>query len=445
MSYETEFRLPRLGEGDGGGRVINWLKQPGDAFDAEETLLEVETDKAVVEVPAPSAGRLVEVVAEVDDLVDFDEPVARVEFEGDAPESDDTDESEVSESETTAEAESLDPQATTDVHEPASPKIPAPDGARIVATPYARKLAAERGVTLSDLRGTGRGGRIQGRDVPASAPAARGVARSVPIDAASTMVSVGTGELHLKTWTPRERHAQGIVCFLHGLFADVDAWSANATVLARRGIPVAALDLPGHGRSASPAADIEAVVAQVVTAVGALARHPVILVGHSFGGAVAARAATRLGETVSALVLIAPVGLGTTIDQSFVDGMRLAKTIEALERETRKLTAKPMAMGREFLEPMIAQRRERGEQLASLCQAASEAGVQQLDIVPDLEGLTAPARIIHGRGDSIIPIAHAMNAPARTALHLVPGVGHMPQWESSALVNDIIASLTRPA
>ncbi len=455
MSYETKLLLPRLGEGDGGGRVVGWLKQPGDTFEKDETLLEVETDKAVIEVPAPQGGKLVETIADVDDLVDFQDPIARVEYEGEAPEPEPEPEPENTPSEEPAEPTGpARIETTSPVDIPAAPQVTVSGEdttGRRFATPWARRLARQHDVDLSTVRGSGKKGRIVGDDVLRAAQGAgvalkqdRGatpVVRNGKFEVTERMIDVGEGALLARTWTPGNPRGGSGVVLVHGLFADVEAWSANATVLARRGITVTAIDLPCHGRSTSESSEFDVVVDRVVAALEQLGNAPFVLVGHSFGAAVAARAATRLVRTPTALALISPAGMGTGIDQSFVDGMVNAYGVEALQREMRKLTARPMSVGREFVEALHASLSSRRDRLASLCESLSVGGVQQVDIVPDLDAVEPPVRIVHGRQDGIIPYHHALNAPPRVALHLPPEAGHMPQWETSAVVNEVVASL----
>ena len=74
--------LPRLGETMEEGRIVAWLKQPGEKFRRGEILLEIETDKTVVEVPALQDGTMVEHLAAEDDKVPVDAPIARIEAAG---------------------------------------------------------------------------------------------------------------------------------------------------------------------------------------------------------------------------------------------------------------------------------------------------------------------------------------------------------------------------
>ena len=65
-------------------------------------------------------------------------------------------------------------------------------------------------------------------------------------------------------------------------------------------------------------------------------------------------------------------------------------------------------------------------------------GRQSRSIVETLAGLSVPVTLVHGREDAVIPWQQALNAPPATALHLLPGIGHMPHWEAAALTTNII-------
>ena len=452
MTYRSRFLLPALGQGDGSGRVVSWLKQPGERFAQDETLLEVETDKALVEVPAPTAGKLLEFIAAVDDTVDLDSPLAEVEFEGEPPQQATTPATRPDDSPLAAAAPETAPMpaAPATTRAAATPSAHSqPAGGRIFATPHARKLARQQGIDLAVLRGSGKGGRIvaadirQAVDAGSTVDAARGVASvaTVGVESREQYLPVGDGNVFAQTWLPAQRRSRATLFLAHGLFGAIDAWSASAALLARRGLPVVAMDLPCHGLTTSRATDFDTVVEVVADALRALVDGPVVLVGHSFGGAVCARLTATPGLDVSALGLIAPLGLGTEINTAFLDGMRGARGNEALRREMRKLTARAMPLGADYLSQMHTRMATQASDLAALCESVAAGGVQQVDIVPDLEAAAVPVTLIHGRADAIIPWQHVLNAPPATAVHLPAGVGHMPQWEASALTVDLLARL----
>jgi pyruvate dehydrogenase E2 component (dihydrolipoamide acetyltransferase) len=434
MSYKTKFLLPRLGDGDSGGRVVSRLKNPGDAFVKDEPLLEVETDKAIVEVPATSNGVLIDWVVNVDDAVEYRSAVAEVEFEGEAP--------------TQVVVEQAAPVIPDPVvRAPVAQSVPVASGEqreRIFATPRARRLAADLAVDLRRLNGSGKGGRIVRDDVLAARGtlAAPGDSRLVgaesTVDGGEQAISTPHGEIFVKSWRPKAPRTDASVVLVHGLFGDVETWAATATSLYRAGIPVLAFDLPCHGRSESTVTGIDEISALLGNVIHAMVSGPVVLVGHSFGAAVAARAARAQNLGLRALVLISPVGLGTQIEQGFLDGMTHAGSLEALSREMRKLTLRAPPAGGAYLSLLHQRLSARSASLVAMCRGVSWNGVQQVDITPDLAEVLAPVAIIQGRQDAILPWAHALNAPPRVALHLVPQAGHMPQWEASELTMEVI-------
>jgi pyruvate dehydrogenase E2 component (dihydrolipoamide acetyltransferase) len=144
-------------------KVVRWLKNVGDDVVAGEPLLEVETEKSVVEIEAAASGRLMQILVQVDSQATVGDQVAwieSVEAQGTA---------------TPAAGRSADPEEAA----PSSPAIAPPtvvpppnpaaaamrDGVRIRSTPVARKLAAVHGIDLGGIVGSGPGGRIQLEDV----------------------------------------------------------------------------------------------------------------------------------------------------------------------------------------------------------------------------------------------------------------------------------------
>ncbi len=171
---ETPVTMPALGESVTEGTVTRWLKQVGDSVEVDEPLLEVSTDKVDTEIPSPVAGTILSIAVGEDETVPVGAELAVVGEPGaqnsGAPQ---------------PAAEPEQPpaqQATTEAQQPpAAPQqaAPAPDGQAQPAdgngyvTPLVRKLAAEHGVDLASLQGTGIGGRIRKQDVLEAARAQR--------------------------------------------------------------------------------------------------------------------------------------------------------------------------------------------------------------------------------------------------------------------------------
>ena len=149
----VEVTMPKLGLTMEQGTVLNWNKGVGDPVETGEVLLIIQTDKVEFEVEAPAGGTVLKLLANEGDVVPTGEVIA---FIGEAGE------------EVDAAAPAPPP--------PAAPEAPPSGDGRITISPVAKKLAAETGVDLSTLEGSGPGGRIVKEDVlkaaaPAAAPA----------------------------------------------------------------------------------------------------------------------------------------------------------------------------------------------------------------------------------------------------------------------------------
>ncbi len=157
----VDIQVPSMGESVTEGVILEWLKQPGDAIEVDDGIVEVSTDKVDAELPAPEAGTLTAQLAEAGDTVTVGQVVARMTVDG----------ANAGEAAPAAapEAGSASAEATTSAAAPAA----APVSADVTATPVARRVAAVEGVDLARIGGTGPHGRITKADVLAgeAAPA----------------------------------------------------------------------------------------------------------------------------------------------------------------------------------------------------------------------------------------------------------------------------------
>ena len=165
-----EFKLPDVGEGVAEGELVNWLVQPGDRVSEDQPVAEVETDKALVEVPSRYDGVVEELFAEEGEIVPVGNVIIsfRVDEDGEAAEpADDTSDAGEDEEtgESTDESES-DPESPET--EPADAEPETASG-RTFAPPSARRMARELGVDIGNVSGSGPGGRITEADVRAHA------------------------------------------------------------------------------------------------------------------------------------------------------------------------------------------------------------------------------------------------------------------------------------
>lgn len=148
----NQFRFPDVGEGITEGEVVRWLVKEGDEVKADQTLADIETDKAVVEMPSPYAGTVLKLHFKDKDIVKVGDVLVTIGEKGEA----------------VPEVEAAPAAAGPAARIPASaPGAPAAGG-EILATPKVRALARELGVDLGGVRGSGPGGRITEKDVRAA-------------------------------------------------------------------------------------------------------------------------------------------------------------------------------------------------------------------------------------------------------------------------------------
>ncbi|MEO0543498.1 MAG: 2-oxoglutarate dehydrogenase complex dihydrolipoyllysine-residue succinyltransferase [Pseudomonadota bacterium] len=162
-----EIRVPTLGESVTEATIGQWFKKPGEAVSDGETLVELETDKVTLEVPAPGAGTLAEIVANEGDTVEVDALLGMLE-EGDVA------------------AAAAAPAAAPAKAEPAQAAAPAPaaTGTDMPPSPSASKMMAEAGVDAGLVAGSGKRGQVLKGDV-INALAGGGAPAPAPIPAAA--------------------------------------------------------------------------------------------------------------------------------------------------------------------------------------------------------------------------------------------------------------------
>jgi len=210
-----------MGESIFEGTITKWLKKPGDKVERDEPLFEISTDKVDAEIPSPSAGVLKEIKVGEGQTVPIQTIVGVIDAAGSAAAS--------------APAPAKAPAAATPAPSAPKPTAPAPvapvaaapapatsssTGERIHSSPLVRRMAAEHGIDLSTVTGTGASGRISKQDIEAAiaaggAPAATPPAYSAPAPAASSRPAppppsapgVSGGQVHvaLETAVPREK------------------------------------------------------------------------------------------------------------------------------------------------------------------------------------------------------------------------------------------------
>lgn len=151
----SEVVVPQLSESVSEATLLTWKKAVGSFVEADEILIEVETDKVVLEVPAPASGVLTEIVKGDGSLVTSGELLAKIDNAGKA-----------------AAAPAAVPAVATSAPVTApAPAAPASTGSAGVASPAANKILAEKGMSAQGLSGSGRDGRVTKADALSAQPA----------------------------------------------------------------------------------------------------------------------------------------------------------------------------------------------------------------------------------------------------------------------------------
>jgi len=182
-----DVKVPQLSESVAEATLLQWKKKPGEAVAADEILIEIETDKVVLEVPAPSAGVLAQIVKNDGETCVSDEVIAKIDTEGKA-------------SAGAAPAAAAPAPAAA----AAAPVAAATSAAKSdVAMPAAAKLLADNNLSVGQVTGTGKDGRVTKGDVlgaiqggakvaaPVAAPAAAAVAKPLPAVSAPVAQNLG--------------------------------------------------------------------------------------------------------------------------------------------------------------------------------------------------------------------------------------------------------------
>jgi 2-oxoglutarate dehydrogenase E2 component (dihydrolipoamide succinyltransferase) len=163
---QLEVKVPQLSESVSEATLVAWRKKPGEAVKRDENLIDIETDKVVLELPAPADGVLVKVLKNDGDSVQSGDVIAVLDTAAVTP----------------AKAAAPSP---ADAVSPAAALTPAKAGAQSAqsASPSAKKIAAEKGIDTAAVQGTGRDGRVTKGDVSGTAPAQAAAAAPAPAKA----------------------------------------------------------------------------------------------------------------------------------------------------------------------------------------------------------------------------------------------------------------------
>ena len=171
----SSFKLPDLGEGLTEGEVARWLVTEGQEIAEDDPLVEIQTDKATVEIPSPYAGTVLKILVAEGDIAPVGTELIVIGQPGEA----------VSAIASTTAA--VPPQAAV---------APVADAGRVQATPVVRRIAQELGVELAEIAGSGPGGRITEEDVRASAAGASSEGRREPLRGVRRVIAEHMARAH---------------------------------------------------------------------------------------------------------------------------------------------------------------------------------------------------------------------------------------------------------
>ena len=425
----TELRLPRLGETMEEGIVVTWNLTEGESFERGDTLLEVETDKMVAEVPALENGILLKILVEeqakvkVGDIFAIIDPSDKSSKRSEIPTK-----TEQVNSQNTLES----PPASNELSK--SFKQDGKDPDLIRAVPAARRLAKRYGINLKVLSGSGPAGRIERSDV------VLGYQDEPKVASLKQRFGPQMGPRGVR-FLRRGKQSGTPVVLLHGFASDLHSWRLIHGPLSRQR-DVIALELPGHGESKDwqQSRGLLALAENIEQVIIELELGPVDLVGHSLGGAIAVCLASQQASMVRQLTLLAPIGFGTEINLSAVEQFtqelpesELKLALSRLFYDVRWLSKDLVEATKQNFHSLV-----RRQQAQNLLRSIFPLGEQQWDARNILSKLHQPVRILWGEEDLIVPVRHLNGLPGWVAQHPLSKVGHLPQIEAAPLLLRIL-------
>jgi len=423
---------PQVGQDLTEAKVVALHVKLGDTVKKGDIVAEVESEKASFEVESFSSGTVIALPYKVGDTATVLEPLVVLGAKGETVAA-------ATGGAKEAAASSAPAAAPSKKAEKSSPQALAPQvqtGA-LRSSPLARRIAAESGLELASVAGSGPYGAVVLRDVEAAlASGGARVKRGAQLK--------GHATLTIKSLKDGTGHP---VVFVHGFGSDLSSWRPFVPKLTI-GNPLIGIDLPGHGGSVGQAIScFDQIVADVAASLLAKGYKRVHLVGHSLGAAVAAAVAERGDLDVRSLTLIAPAGLGPRIDGHFVEGFLEASTEAALTPWMKRLVHAPASLPQAFVRATLTSREDKSlvSSQRSVASSVFEGSTQLFSIVEALRHYDGPCRAIVGRRDAIIPAEQSDHLPGNVALNRLDQVGHLPQVEAAELVARLVTETIRSA
>ncbi len=188
--------MPKLSDTMTEGTLVSWKKKKGDKVSAGEVIAEIETDKATMEWESPEDGTLGEIYVEEGGKVNVGDKIAFIGGEGEeAPKKEEKPKAEPKEKPAKSEKKAVEAGVSPAQEQPGRlPPQTTDEEARVKASPVARRVAAELGVDLGSVKGTGPDGRVTETDVRAAAKSKGGAPQKAPAAAKPSAQSIKAGE-----------------------------------------------------------------------------------------------------------------------------------------------------------------------------------------------------------------------------------------------------------
>lgn len=418
--------VPQVGQDLTEAKIVALHVKLGDTVKRGDIVAEVESEKATFEVEAFANGVVTSLPYKVGDLATVLEPLVILESAGTAKPA----------TVANPKTDTAGAQKQTSNNEKISTETPvienAPASGSVRSSPLARRIAQSNGLDIGGIVGSGPHRAVVVRDVEQAIAQSGG--QGLQFSAAASRLTVKT--LKSGVGTP--------VVFLHGFGGEIAAWRQLVMSVTMTN-PMIAVDLPGHGSSPVAAkAGFVGLVDEVAATLRALGGE-FHFVGHSLGAAIAVALSARAGIVVKSLTLIAPAGLGATINGNFISGFLSARSEAALAAQMRRLVYDSKNIPASLVGATFAARQASDivQTQGQIAESLFEGSTQLFSIRNELVNFKGPCRVILGRRDTIIPPAETeLAVPAHAALHRVEA-GHMPFLEEAALVSRLIVQCVR--
>ncbi len=418
--------VPQVGQDLTEAKIVALHVKLGDTVKRGDIVAEVESEKATFEVEAFANGVVTSLPYKVGDLATVLEPLVILESAGTAKPA----------TVANPKPDTASAQKQTSSNEKISTETPvienAPANGSVRSSPLARRIALANRLDIGHIAGSGPHRAVVVRDVEEAIAQSGG--QALQLSAAASRLTLKT--LKNGIGTP--------ILLLHGFGGEIAAWRQLVMSVTTTN-PMIAVDLPGHGSSPVAAkAGFVGLVDEVAATLRSLGGE-FHLVGHSLGAAIAVALSAHAGIVVKSLTLIAPAGLGATINGNFISGFLSARSEAALAAQMRRLVYDSKNIPASLVGATFAARQASDivQTQGQIAESLFEGSTQLFSIRNELVNFKGPCRVILGRRDIIIPPAETeLAVPAHAALHRVEA-GHMPFLEEAALVSRLIVQSVR--